>query len=65
VLAASHRFVERRQTMPILANVLLAAHDSRLSITGTDLEVDGFAKCVIHSKPHAPGRKDSLPVQKL
>ena len=32
--------VERRQTMPILANVLLSARDGRLSITGTDLEVE-------------------------
>ena len=27
--------VERRQTMPILANVLLSAQDNRLSVTGT------------------------------
>jgi DNA polymerase III sliding clamp (beta) subunit (PCNA family) len=26
--------VERRQTMPVLANVLLAARDNKLSITG-------------------------------
>ncbi|MGC4029343.1 MAG: DNA polymerase III subunit beta [Steroidobacteraceae bacterium] len=32
--------VERKQTMPILANVLLAAKGNRLSITGTDLEVE-------------------------
>ncbi len=32
--------VERRQTMPILANVLLSARESRLSVTGTDLEVE-------------------------
>ena len=32
--------VERRQTMPILSNVLLAARDNRLSVTGTDLEVE-------------------------
>jgi DNA polymerase III subunit beta len=32
--------VERRQTMPVLANVLLSAKDNRLSITGTDLEVE-------------------------
>jgi DNA polymerase-3 subunit beta len=32
--------VERRQTMPVLANVLLAARDNKLSITGTDLEVE-------------------------
>ncbi len=32
--------VERRQTMPVLANVLLSARDGRLAITGTDLEVE-------------------------
>jgi DNA polymerase III subunit beta len=37
--------VERRQTMPILANVLLAARNDRLSVTGTDLEVELVASC--------------------
>ena len=32
--------VERRQTMPVLANVLLAARDDKLNVTGTDLEVE-------------------------
>ena len=32
--------VERRQTLPILSNVLLSIDDQRLSITGTDLEVE-------------------------
>lgn len=32
--------VERRQTMPILANVLLVAKDDRVSVTATDLEVE-------------------------
>jgi DNA polymerase-3 subunit beta len=32
--------VERRQTMPVLANVLLAVREGRLSITATDLEVE-------------------------
>jgi DNA polymerase-3 subunit beta len=35
--------VERRQTMPVLANVLLSAREDRLSITGTDLEVELMA----------------------
>ena len=38
--------VERRQTMPILANVLLSARNNRLSITGTDLEVELVASGV-------------------
>ncbi|MEZ5503058.1 MAG: DNA polymerase III subunit beta [Halioglobus sp.] len=32
--------VERRQTLPILANVLLVLEQDRLSLTGTDLEVE-------------------------
>jgi DNA polymerase III subunit beta len=32
--------VERRQTMPVLANVLLGVRDGQLSITATDLEVE-------------------------
>ena len=32
--------VERRQTMPILSNVLLTARNNRLNLTGTDLEVE-------------------------
>ena len=32
--------VERRQTLPVLANFLLAARDQRLTVTGTDMEVE-------------------------
>jgi DNA polymerase-3 subunit beta len=32
--------VERRQTLPILSNVLLALEGNQLSLTGTDLEVE-------------------------
>ena len=32
--------VERRQTLPILANILLVLEDDSLSLTGTDLEVE-------------------------
>ncbi len=32
--------VERRQTLPILSNVLLSLNGSQLSLTGTDLEVE-------------------------
>ena len=53
--------VERRQTMPVLANVLLAARDNRLSATGTDLEVELVAtRPVTVQQPGditVPGRK--------
>jgi DNA polymerase-3 subunit beta len=53
--------VERRQTMPVLANVLLAAKDNRLSITGTDLEVELVATSAVGVQQAGditvPGRK--------
>ena len=36
--------VERRQTMPILSNILLVAKNGELSVTATDLEVELVAK---------------------
>ena len=53
--------VERRQTMPILANLLLSAKQGRLSITATDLEVELVAQAEIKSSADGqitiPGRK--------
>lgn len=53
--------VERRQTMPILANVLLVAKNNRLSITATDLEVElvASAEATISTggEVTVPGRK--------
>ena len=41
--------VERRQTMPILANLLLSADQGKLSVTATDLEVELVATATINS----------------
>ncbi len=53
--------VERRQTMPILANVLLVARNGRLSITATDLEVELVASAELEiengGEVTVPGRK--------
>ncbi len=53
--------VERRQTMPILANLLLSAEQGRLSVTATDLEVELVAGASIKSSADGrltlPGRK--------
>ncbi len=53
--------VERRQTMPILANVLLAVRDGRLLITATDLEVELVAATEVSVQQAGditvPGRK--------
>jgi len=45
--------VERRQTMPVLSNVLLSARDDRLSVTGTDLEVELVSS--VSLKVQSPG----------
>jgi DNA polymerase III subunit beta len=53
--------VERRQTMPVLANVLLSARDTHLNITGTDLEVELVATSAVSvvqgGDITVPGRK--------
>lgn len=53
--------VERRQTMPILANVLLSVRDNRLNVTGTDLEVELVASSTTSVQQPGditvPGRK--------
>ena len=54
--------VERRQTMPILANVLLVARNGGLTVTATDLEVELVAdaeagKIEVPGEITVPGRK--------
>jgi DNA polymerase-3 subunit beta len=53
--------VERRQTMPILANVLITGRGEQLSITATDLEVELVAKANVNLEQAGeitlPGRK--------
>ena len=41
--------VERRQTMPILSNVLIIAKEGQLSVTATDLEVELVAETEVDS----------------
>lgn len=43
-LAQVVNVVERRQTLPVLANLLLQVDDGRISLTGTDLEVEMVAR---------------------
>ena len=53
--------VERKQTMPILANVLFNITDEKLSITATDLEVELISTTSVSSTMNGsftlPGRK--------
>jgi DNA polymerase-3 subunit beta len=39
--------VERRQTLPVLSNILLKVENNNLSMTATDLEVEMIAKVVL------------------
>jgi DNA polymerase-3 subunit beta len=42
--------VERRQTMPILSNILLVTKDDQLSVTATDLEVELVAQTEVETE---------------
>lgn len=50
--------VERRQTLPVLANVLVVLDGGRLSLTGTDLEVE----MVAHLQLSQPGEDGEITV---
>ncbi len=52
-LTAVTKAVESRNTYPILANVLLAASDDRLSVRGTDLDVEITSSCPARCVPGA------------
>jgi len=54
--------VERRQTLPILANVLIAVKDNRLSLTATDLEVELRTSAPVECKGET---EFTLPARKL
>jgi DNA polymerase-3 subunit beta len=54
--------VERRQTLPILTNVLLVARERELTLTATDLEVELSAR--IELPVETPG-ETTLPARKL
>lgn len=61
-LQAVSGVVERRQTLPILSNVLLVAEDGRLTFTATDMEVELFVH--MSHKARSPGAI-TLPARKL
>jgi DNA polymerase-3 subunit beta len=55
--------VERRQTLPILANVLLVLEDGWLSLTGTDLEVELVGRLKLEAAAEAG--EVTVPARKL
>lgn len=54
--------VERRQTMPVLANLLVVARDGGLSLTGSDSEVEMIGRCQVEIIE--PG-ETTIPARKL
>ncbi|NRH27520.1 DNA polymerase III subunit beta [Pseudomonas sp. MS19] len=55
--------VERRQTLPVLSNVLLVVEDQQLSLTGTDLEVELVGRVALEDAAE-PG-EITVPARKL
>ena len=55
--------VERRQTLPVLSNVLLNLDGNRLSITGTDLEVELVGRVTLDTAGEAG--EITVPARKL
>ena len=54
--------VERRQTLPVLANLLAQVQDGQLSLTGTDLEVEMVARTQVDD---AEDGEVTIPARKL
>ncbi len=46
-LNAVHGVIERRQTMPVLANVLISTGDGKLTLTATDMELELQASSIL------------------
>lgn len=55
--------VERRQTLPVLSNILMVAEGDQLSLTGTDLEVELVGRVQLQ-EPAQPGSV-TVPARKL
>lgn len=54
--------VERRQTLPVLANLLVQVDGGKLSMTGTDLEVEMVARAAIED---GESGESTIPARKL
>ncbi|GAB1255500.1 DNA polymerase III subunit beta [Aurantivibrio plasticivorans] len=55
--------VERRQTLPVLSNVLLVLEGDQLSLTGTDLEVEIVAR--VHLNQMGESGEITIPAKKF
>ncbi|WP_337243493.1 DNA polymerase III subunit beta [Luteimonas sp. gir] len=61
-LAQVVNVVERRQTLPVLANLLVQVQDGQLSLTGTDLEVEMVSRRAVDD---AQDGETTIPARKL
>lgn len=61
-LAQVVNVVERRQTLPVLANLLVQVQDGQLSLTGTDLEVEMVSRRAVED---AQDGETTIPARKL
>src|SRR5512138_1138681 len=61
-LAQVVNVVERRQTLPVLANLLTQVSGGQLSLTGTDLEVEMVARSAVDD---AQDGETTIPARKL
>ena len=57
--------VEKKQTMPILSNVLMSIKDSRISFVGTDSEVELMGESLLIDAANIPDMSITLPGRKL
>ena len=55
--------VERRQTLPVLSNVLIVLNGDQLSLTGTDLEVEIIGR--VHLEKAGESGEITVPARKL
>lgn len=61
-LAQVVNVVERRQTLPVLANLLVQVNDGQLALTGTDLEVEMVGRIAVDN---AENGETTIPARKL
>lgn len=61
-LAQVVNVVERRQTLPVLANFLVQVNNGQLSLTGTDLEVEMVSRITVED---AQDGETTIPARKL
>lgn len=52
--------VEKRQTLPVLSNVLVEVSDGWLALTGTDLELELVARLPLEGKTRAARLRSQL-----